>query len=123
MIDAIVGWLESIPWDSALWVVVLIFIALDVLVGTVQAILTKTVSSEKARKGVLHKMGFITAMLICTFIDIAQQIADIGYSVPVLGFCAVMIIVCEIFSLCEHAKEMNPDIKLDFLHIKDNEDE
>lgn len=119
MIELVAEWLKSIPWDLALWIVVMIFITLDVVVGTVQAILTKTVSSEKARKGVLHKMGFITAMLVCSFIDIAQQIVDIGYSLPVLGFCSLSIITCEIFSLCEHARRMNPDIKLDFLHTKD----
>lgn len=119
MIDLIANWLQSIPWDSALWIVVIIFISLDVIVGTAKAFITKTVSSEKARKGVLHKMGFITAMVLCTAIDIAQKIIDIGYSLPVLGICATMIILCEIFSLCEHAREMNSDIKLDFLHVKD----
>lgn len=119
MIDVIANWMQSIPNDCALWIIVMIFIALDVLVGTVKAVITKTVSSEKARKGVLHKMGFITAMLICTSIDIAQQIADMGYSVPVLGLCSTMIIACEIFSLCEHAQEMNPDINLSFLHTKE----
>ena len=116
MIDIISQWLQSIPVDTALWCVTLFFIALDVIVGTVKAVLTKTVSSEKARKGILHKSGFITAMLICTFIDIAQKVVDLGFSVPVLGMCCVMIIMCEIFSLCEHAQEMNPDLNLTFLH-------
>lgn len=120
MIETISSWLQSVPVDSALWILVLVFIVLDVVAGTVKAIITKTVSSEKARKGVMHKMGYIFAMLMCTFIDIAQSIADLGYTVPLLEVCAVMICITEIFSLCEHIKELNPDIKLDFLHTKED---
>lgn len=119
MIETVANWLETLPIDCALWIVVIIFIALDVIAGTTKAFLTKTVSSEKARKGIMHKMGYILAMMMCTFIDIAQKIADIGFSIPVLEMCAVMICAAEIFSLCEHVKELNPDIKLDFLHDKE----
>lgn len=115
MIDTVTQWLTEIPIDAALWCVVMAFIILDVLVGTVKAFITHTVSSEKARKGVLHKMGFIGAMLLCTCIDIAQGVADLGFTVPTLTVCAVMIILCEIFSLCEQIHEMNPDINLSFL--------
>lgn len=119
MVEILSTWLEGLPLDAALWIIVVIFIILDVLFGTIKAILTKTVSSEKARMGVLHKMGFICAMLLCTFADIAQNAYDFGFSVPVLPMCAVMIVICEVFSLCEHIKQMNPDISLDFLHKKE----
>ena len=66
MIETIANWLETIPVDCALWIVVIIFIALDVIAGTTKAFLTKTVSSEKARKGIMHKMGYVLAMLMCT---------------------------------------------------------
>lgn len=113
------SWLQSVPVDSALWILVLVFIVLDVIAGTVKAILTKTVSSEKARKGVMHKMGYILAMLMCTSIDIAQSIVDLGYTVPLLELCAAMICIAEVFSLCEHIKDLNPDIKLNFLNSGD----
>lgn len=119
MVDSIASWLMSIPLDCALWVIVVAFIALDVIVGTVQAFLTKTVSSEIARKGIMHKLGYITAMLVCSFVDVAQQIADFGFTVPVLFLCSAMIVTAELYSLCEHAQEMNPDIDIDFLHKKD----
>lgn len=121
MIEIVAHWLQTIPTDTALWCVVLVFIALDVIVGTVKAWLTGTISSEKARKGVMHKTGFIVVMTLCTLIDIAQNVADIGFSVPVLGACSVMIICCEIFSLCEHIQQLNPDIDLKFLHSNHNE--
>lgn len=119
MIETVSSWLQSVPLDSALWVLVLVFIVLDVVAGTVKAIITKTVSSEIARKGVMHKMGYILAMLMCTLIDIAQTITDLEYTVPLLKLCTGMICTAEIFSLCEHIKELNPDIKLNFLNSKD----
>lgn len=124
MVETIAGWLAQIPSDAALWCVVVAFIALDVLVGTIKAFATKTVSSEKARLGVLHKMGFICAMLLCTVIDIAQSIADLGFEVPTLSVCSVMIILCEIYSLAEQIHDMNPDINLSFLekHTDRNND-
>lgn len=115
MIDNLASWITSIPTDEALWIVVLVFIGLDVLMGTVKAALNHEISSTKARQGVMHKIGFIGAMLLCNLIDIAQSVADFGYSVPVTAMCAVMIVLCEIMSICEHIQDMNPDINLSFL--------
>lgn len=125
MMDTIAIWLQTIPTDTALWVVVLVFIALDVIFGTVKAALNRELSSKIAREGVMHKMGFIGAMLLCNLIDIAQSVADFGYSVPVTAMCAVMIVICEIMSICEHVQELNPDINLSFLKStkKDNNDD
>lgn len=121
MIDLVSMWLEQMPLDCACWIITLAAICLDVIAGTTKAIITKTVSSEKARAGVLHKSGFILAMLLCTYIDITQHIIDIGFSVPVLAGCTVMIVTCEIFSVCEHVKECVPEIKLSFLEKSDND--
>lgn len=125
MVNQIASWLQQIPTDTALWVVVLVFIALDVIFGTVKAALNKELSSQVAREGVMHKMGFIGAMLLCNLIDIAQSVADFGYSVPVTAMCAAMIVICEIMSICEHVQDMNPNINLSFLKSakKDNEEE
>lgn len=121
MIDAISAWLGSMPYDVALWVITLAFIGLDVIAGTVKAIVLKKVSSEKARKGVLHKSGFILAMLLTTCIDVAQHVIDLGFSVPVFAVCAGMIILCEVYSISEHIQECNPEINLSWLK-KDDKD-
>ena len=115
MIDIIAQWLETIPTDTALWVVVTVFITLDVVLGTVKAALNKTLSSTKARQGVLHKSAFFATMLLCNFVDIAQTVGDFGFHVPVSALCAIMIVGCEVLSICEHIKDMNPDINLSFL--------
>lgn len=121
MIDALTGMLQTLPTDAALWLVVCVFIALDVILGTVKAAMTKTLSSSIARQGIMHKIGFIGALLLCNFVDIAQGVADFGFQVPVSGLCAVMIVACEVLSICEHIHELNPDIDLAFLE-KSKED-
>ncbi len=118
MIDVIAHWLMGLPTDSALWLIVVVFILLDVFLGTLKAFLTSTLSSKVARTGIMHKMGFLGAMLLCNIIDIAQCVGDFGFQVPVSGLCAVMIVACEVMSICEHIQELNPDINLDFLESK-----
>ena len=119
MINVIANWLTTIPTDSALWLIVVVFILLDVLLGTVKAFLSCTLSSKIARAGIMHKMGFLGAMLLCNFIDIAQSVGDFGFQVPVTGLCAVMIVTCEVMSICEHIQELNPDLNLGFLENKE----
>lgn len=97
------------------WGITLCFIGLDVALGTVKAFLTGTVSSQKARQGVMHKLGFVGAMTLCALIDVAQTQLDLGFRAPVFLTCCVMICLCEIFSICEHLNDMNPQINLNFL--------
>lgn len=115
MVEAMTAWLTGMQTDTALWVLVLAFIALDVVLGTCTAWSKGEISSKKARQGVMHKTGFIGAMLLCNLIDVAQGIADFGYHVPVTVLCAMMIVTCEVMSICEHIQEINPDINLKFL--------
>lgn len=122
LMDKIAGWMQTLPLDTALWVIVLVFIALDVIFGTVKAWANKELSSSVARQGVMHKMGFIAAMLLCNIIDIAQSVADFGYSVPTTMLCSIMIVACEVMSICEHIRDMNPNINLSFLENDTQED-
>ena len=119
MLDQITKWLTSIPTDEALWVLVLMFITLDVMLGTTRAVINHELSSAIARQGIMHKMGFIGAMLLCNIIDIAQGIGHVnemlGYAVPVTALCTTMIISCESISIAESIQAMNPNIDLKFL--------
>lgn len=123
MVEWLTGLLESWPQDVTLWAVVMVFVALDVVLGTVKAWITRTLSSSKAREGILHKMGFLGAMLLCTLIDVVQGLSigpELGFTVPVSLLCAAMIVMCEVMSICEHIKDMNPEIDLKFLDRLEN---
>lgn len=123
MVEWLTGLLESWPQDVTLWAVVMVFVALDVILGTVKAWITRTLSSSKAREGILHKMGFLGAMLLCTLIDVVQGLSigpELGFTVPVSLLCTTMIVMCEVMSICEHIKDMNPEIDLKFLDRLEN---
>lgn len=113
--ENILNFLNSMPMQGTEWIITTCFIVLDVLVGTCHAWATKTISSVKARQGVMHKMGFLGAMLLCTLIDVAQAFLDLGFVAPTLTLCCIMICLTEVFSICEHIQEMNPEINLHFL--------
>lgn len=119
MVETVGAWLQGIPNDAACWAAIAVFIALDVVLGTAKAAIKKELSSTKAREGLMHKAGFIGAMLLCNLIDIVQGTLDLGYSVPLTLGCAVMICVCEVMSIAEHIQELNPEINLSFLHKED----
>lgn len=118
MVEWLTRVMEAWPTDAVLWAVVLVFIALDVILGTFKAWITKTLSSTKARDGIMHKMGFAGAMVLSSLIDVVQGLsigADLGFTVPVSVLCAAMIVMCEVMSISEHIKELNPDIDISFL--------
>lgn len=125
MVEWLTEVLESWPTDATLWAVVLVFIALDVALGTFKGWMTHTLSSSKARDGIMHKMGFVGAMLLSTLIDVVQGLsigAQLGFTVPVSLLCAAMVVMCEVMSICEHIKELNPEVDLKFLeHFGSNE--
>ena len=124
MLEIISQWLQSIPTNSACWLLITLFIILDVVLGTIKAYLNKSLSSEVARKGVMHKIGFFGSMLLCNLIDLAQGITPIkdalGVQIPTSIVCACMIILCEIMSIYENVKELNPNVDLEFLDDKEN---
>lgn len=113
--EAVTQWLNSLPVSGTEWIFVILFVVLDVGLGTFKAWSTGTISSSIARQGVMHKMGYFGAMALCTLIDFAQEFLNLGFQTPTLTICAVMICLTEAFSVCEHIQEMNPDIDFSFL--------
>lgn len=84
-------------------------IILDMLVGVLGAIMTKTFSSEKMRSGLLHK--FTELICIATAIILDGALiggADISIQ-PILMTTCVYIGVMETGSILELVKRYNPD--------------
>lgn len=123
MLDVIVSTISNMPQNTALWLIVTLFISLDVILGISNALINKELSSSVARDGVKHKVGFFGSLLLCNFIDIAQSLTflkdTLGFTVPVSVICAVMIITCEIISICETLTKLNPNLNLSFIIKKE----
>lgn len=126
MLEQISVWIQTIPVNSACWLLIVLFILLDVILGTSKAYIQGTLSSTIAREGLMHKMGFVGSLLLCNLIDIAQSITilkdALGFTVPVSILCSIMIISCEIMSIYENVKTMNEKIDLNFLDNKNGDD-
>lgn len=122
MLETLQIWISQVNTNLALWLLITSFILLDVILGIINAFNKKELSSSIMRQGVMHKTGFLGSMLLCNLIDLTQSVAYInehlGFSIPASVLCAVMIITCEILSICEHLKNLNPNIKLDFIKNK-----
>lgn len=122
MLEQISAWMQTLPINTACWLLVTLFILLDVVLGTIKAYLNSSLSSTVAREGLMHKMGFVGSLLLCNLIDIAQSLTvlkdALGFTVPTSILCSIMIISCEVMSIYENVKAMNSKVDLEFIEKK-----
>ena len=91
-------------------VVTLSFIVLDFASGFAQACANKEVSSEKLRKGLFHKSGFMLAIVLGFLCEWAMQFVDLGFDVPIASAICVYIILTEIMSILENLGKLSPEL-------------
>ena len=91
-------------------ILVLAFIALDVLFGVVNAALKHELDSGKMREGLTHKMGELLFLILGILFNYASDTLHIAENIPFIQGFAVPLIVMELFSLLEIVKSMNPDL-------------
>lgn len=90
--------------------VVLCFIALDFLSGTVAALKKGEFSSTEMRKGLFNKGGEIIVMLLAGLVDFSEIAESVGVSVTLLPIFSSYIILMEIGSILENVDKINPNI-------------
>lgn len=91
---------------------VMVLVVLDVLVGFIGAIITKTVSSQKMRSGLLHKFTELVVVVLADVVDSALIGGfDIVDGTPVLLATCVYIAFMEISSILELVAKYNPHLK------------
>lgn len=109
LLTALWGWAG---WLAVLWLAAM---ALDYASGTANAIMHGEWSSEKARKGLWHKLGEILAVLVGVLLDIAIGVvlpnipgfpADFSYTVFLVPLICVWYIITEAGSIVENVGKM-----------------
>lgn len=90
--------------------VVLCFIAADVVTGLTSAWLTRTVSSTKMRAGIQHKCGELFGMAAMYGIDYAMPLIDVAVPFSFTRVLGVYLVVMETISIFENIVELNPEI-------------
>lgn len=92
-------------------IVVGVMIVMDYATGLLKAVMQHDISSTKMREGLYHKAAFVAVMFLAEVIERAQQVIDLGFSVPIVMPAAVYITVTEVSSIIENLGEINPEIK------------
>lgn len=96
--------------DYKILIITLIFILVDLFSGFIAAIALKDVNSEKLRKGLWHKSGFIGLIALGYGLEIAAIYADLGFEVPAVATVCIYIIITEAISIFENLCKLNPNI-------------
>ena len=84
---------------------------IDILFGTLYAIIKKTYKSCIMRDGLKHKIGNILAIILGYAIDYGQHFTDLGFNIPVLTGILTYIAIMEIGSIYETVQKFNPNLK------------
>lgn len=90
--------------------IVALFIIMDITTGIVQAIANHNLSSEKMRKGIYHKLGYVMVIALAILCEYATSYLALGFTAPLVTPCIIMISLTEIISIIENIQNLNPEI-------------
>ena len=91
-------------------IIVLIFIAFDVLTGWLKALATGTTDSSIMRKGLFHKLGEIVAIIFGYVCQYTLPYVGVTVNIPFAVAIGTYIVLMEIASIIENIAQMNPSM-------------
>ena len=95
------------------WPVIIIaccFMLMDIITGLVQAIINRNVDSQIMKKGLLHKCGFLLAIIFGCLCEYAMAYVDLGFTLPIQNTVCIYIIVMEVMSILENLSKISPEL-------------
>ena len=97
---------QTLSFTSVAWQIIapLIFSALDILTGYIQAVINKNVDSKIMREGLLHKCLLIVAIVIGYVVEYAFGIKAVAQVIT------VYICIMEVMSILENLKKAGLDL-------------
>lgn len=96
--------------NIAIFIVVLIFIAFDVLTGWLKALATGTTNSSIMRKGLFHKLGEVIAVIFGYVCQYALPYIGITIKVPFAVAIGTYIVLMEMASIVENISHVSPHL-------------
>lgn len=106
MTDAVASWL---PIDWHLFIIVLIFILLDIASGVIAAIKNGELQSNAMRVGLLHKLGYILAIILGIACDFGSAYLDLNIPFDLTVIIISAICLTEIVSIIENIGLIIPE--------------
>ena len=101
MINVDVNW--------ALVVIACMFMVMDIATGIIGALVNHDIDSCKMKTGLLHKCGFILAIMFGYMCELAMVNSGLGWYIPLGGAVSIYIIGTEIASNLENFARISPD--------------
>lgn len=98
----------EIHWPIIL--IVCLFMVLDLITGFVQACVNKNVESSKMKTGLLHKCGFLLAVMFGALCEYAMNYVNLGFTIPVQDAVCIFIIATEVVSNLENLGKISPEL-------------
>lgn len=96
-------------WGIALACVMMVA---DVVVGFIVAVINEELSSNKMRKGLLHKALMLVLIFVCLAIEIGiSHTVALPYDVPTCEVVCGYIVVMELMSVLESIANGYPELK------------
>ena len=91
-------------------IVVMVFIAFDILTGWLKALYTGTFNSSVMRQGLFHKLGELLALGLGYACEYTFPLISLNVSVPFAGAIATYIVIMEVASIVENLAKLNPEL-------------
>lgn len=91
-------------------IVTLVFILFDILTGFLKAAANHDIDSTALRKGLLHKLSEVVAIVFAFLCEYAVQYVHLGVEIPLVITVCGYIIIMEIISVLENIVEVNPEL-------------
>lgn len=91
-------------------IIVLGFIAFDVVTGLIKAGYNGNYNSAIMRQGGFHKSMEVMAMAVAYFLEYAVVYVNIGVDVPAVAAVTVYICIMELISILENICAVNPQM-------------
>lgn len=101
----------------SLYLIVFLFIVMDMVTGLIKAFKEKAYCSSVMREGLVHKCGSILCIVFAVLVDYAQGLIDLGVSVPITEGVCVYIVLMECGSIIENICTVNPNVMPDKLRV------
>ena len=99
----------TVPYNLLL--VTLVFIVMDVIMGLVKALETKSFKSLKMREGLFHKLGEILCVVFGMVCEMSFPVVGITVKLPIVSTICIYIIIMETGSIVENLAAISPNIK------------
>ena len=96
--------------DYHIFLIVFLFILLDILTGVTQAVKNKTLSSVVMREGIYHKAGYVLILALALLAEYSVNYMDLGFTTPLVVPCSVMICLTEFVSISENIERITPEL-------------